>query len=94
MLLSESYRCSPSVSRSHNVLSEMQLCGRSISRSHYVHFANPTSYVCSPESLGVVVGAAYVVCMFLFIPSFFVAHAFVTGEDEFPHHRVGAAVWC
>jgi hypothetical protein len=27
-------------------------------------------------------------CMFLFIPVGFVTHALVTGETEFPHHRV------
>lgn len=46
------------------------------------------AFVCSPEGLGVVSGAMYLMCLFLFIPLPFLSIWFEKGDYDFPHHEV------
>ena len=42
----------------------------------------------SPEGLGVVTGAVFLIAMFLFIPFPFLTIWFEKGDYDFPHHEV------
>ena len=50
--------------------------------------------VSRPESLGVICGMVYLICMFLFIPMPFVSK-WMTDDDitSFPHHEVISAIF-